>query len=55
MPTYEFRCATCGITTEIIASVEDQAAPKCACGQMMTKVYSAPGIVFKGDGWAGKS
>jgi putative FmdB family regulatory protein len=54
MPTYDFKCNTCGITVEVVASVDDQAAPKCDCGEMMQKIYSAPGIVFKGTGWAGK-
>ena len=54
MPTYDFKCNTCGITVEVFASVDDQAAPRCDCGEMMQKVYSAPGIVFKGTGWAGK-
>jgi len=54
MPTYDFKCNACGITVEVFANVDDQAAPKCDCGEMMQKVYSAPGIVFKGTGWAGK-
>jgi len=55
MPTYEFRCPKCLITCEVIASVSEQSAPTCSCGELMTKIFSAPGIVFKGDGWAGKS
>lgn len=51
MPTYEYACGNCGITVEITASVSENIAPRCDCGQMMTRKYSAPGIVFKGTGF----
>ena len=54
MPTYDFVCPNCQISVEIVSSVSEQASPKCDCGQMMIKQFSAPGIIFKGNGWGGK-
>ena len=41
---------------ELYQSFEDSSIPNCPqCGQQMNKQFnSPPGIVFRGDGWAGK-
>lgn len=55
MPTYDFKCNSCGITVEVTRSVDEDSALRCDCGEMMFKIFSSPGIVFKGTGWGGKS
>jgi len=56
MPTYEYSCGECGTYGSIHKSYEDEISgidcPKC--NLQMSRIYSAPGLIFKGDGWAGK-
>jgi putative FmdB family regulatory protein len=65
MPTYEYRCQTCEINFEIVQSFSEDTLAKCptrksgkspaACVSpgrgKVSKVFSAPGITFKGDGF----
>lgn len=65
MPTYEYRCQTCDINFEIVQSFSEDTLAKCptrksgkspaACTSpgrgKVSKVFSAPGITFKGDGF----
>ena len=47
MPIYEFRCAKCGITTEMLIRTSlDKKAPSCPdCGSTkMERLISAPNI-----------
>jgi putative FmdB family regulatory protein len=55
MPTYDFKCISCNKTTEIIAGFNDAVAEPICCGMKMNRQYAAPGIIFKGNGWASKS
>jgi putative FmdB family regulatory protein len=55
MPTYDFICDSCGdiVTQSFAYDVE----PKINCGHCacpMRKVFSAPAVHFKGEGWGGK-
>ena len=54
MPTYDYICTACGHEMEVVHSVygEGPACPKC--GARMRKAISAPGVHFKGTGWARK-
>ena len=56
VPTYEYSCNDCGTYGAIHKSYDDEiesmSCPKC--NLQMTRIYSAPGLVFKGDGWGGK-
>jgi len=56
MPTYEDSCAECGTYGSIHKSYEDEVSgidcPKC--NLQMSRIYSAPGLIFKGGGWGGK-
>jgi len=54
MPTYEYRCVACNISYEVTEKYAVHTTTYC-CGFMMSQVYGAPAIVFKGNGWAGKS
>lgn len=51
MPTYDYECPGEGIVKELqLPYNHDQ--PKCdTCGAPMTRVYTAPAIQFKGDGF----
>jgi len=65
MPTYDYRCDTCGINFEMAQSFHDDALAKCPTkksGQSpadcasagrgrVVRVFSAPGISFKGSGF----
>jgi putative FmdB family regulatory protein len=56
MPTYEFSCNECGTFGSTFRSfTEDVPTMDCPkCHTLMTRLYSAPGIVFKGRGWGSK-
>jgi putative FmdB family regulatory protein len=52
MPIYEYRCAVCGAVFDRMASFGDDAGVRCPNGHTDTqKVFSPPGIVFKGSGF----
>ena len=57
MPTYEYSCNECGTHgsthTSFAEDVPVMQCPKCQI--MMSRIYSAPGLIFKGLGWASKS
>jgi putative FmdB family regulatory protein len=52
MPTYGYRCRSCGHEFEVLQRMSDpplKTCPKCA-GELAKKVYSA-GIIYKGSGY----
>jgi len=52
MPTYEYRCNTCGHTFEKFQRFDDAPVTTCPeCGAPVQKVFSSVGIVFKGSGF----
>ena len=52
MPIYEYVCQSCQHRFEVKQSMSDPPVTSCAhCGQAVTKVISAPAIMFKGTGW----
>ena len=50
MPIYKYKCAICLIECDYDRSIHEEHAPYC-CNLMMTQIYSAPGLSFKGTGW----
>lgn len=53
MPTYEYRCDTCGRQIEVIQSFTDPAltqCPHCESGTLR-KLFGNVGVVFKGSGF----
>ena len=53
--TYEYAHPDCGTTATLRFVPVDHPVPKCpVCGEPMTLVIHASGIVFKGDGWTEK-
>jgi len=52
MPTYEYRCESCGDTFDIVQAFSDDPLSTCEkCGGELRKVYAPVGIVFKGSGF----
>ena len=52
MPIYEYQCAKCGKTIEVIQKMSDKPLKKHeGCGGTLTKLISAAGFQFKGTGW----
>lgn len=65
MPTYDYQCSTCNVHFELFQSFSEDTLKKCptkksgnspeGCASpgkgKVTKVFSAPGISFKGSGF----
>lgn len=52
MPTYEYRCQSCGNQFEIVQSFKDASLTVCdRCSGELRKVYGNVGISFKGSGF----
>ena len=52
MPTYEYRCPSCGYDFEIFQKFSDKPLSVCPqCGGELRKVFNSVGIVFKGSGF----
>ena len=52
VPIYEYECTTCGLHFERRQSFGDTNVPACPNGHdRVQRLFSAPGIVFKGSGW----
>ncbi|MCO4834376.1 MAG: zinc ribbon domain-containing protein [Acidimicrobiaceae bacterium] len=65
MPTYDYHCETCGLDFEVQQAFSEDTLAKCptkksgrspeGCAKSgrgkVTKVFSAPGITFKGTGF----
>lgn len=65
MPTYDYQCQTCGVSFELFQSFSEDTLTKCPTKKSgnspagctspgkgkVAKVFSAPGITFKGSGF----
>lgn len=52
MPTYAYRCRTCGHELEVQQSFSDAPLSECpACQGELRKVFTPVGITFKGSGF----
>jgi len=52
MPTYEYRCKSCGEHLEVVQSFSDDALTECpSCRGALRKVFGNIGITFKGSGF----
>ncbi len=52
MPIYEYVCQSCQHRFEVKQSMAALPLSNCErCGKAVTKVISAPAIMFKGTGW----
>lgn len=52
MPTYQYRCAQCAESLEVVQKFSDEPLAVCPqCNGELRKVFSAVGVVFKGSGF----
>jgi putative FmdB family regulatory protein len=52
MPTYEYKCKSCGHSFDVVQSMRDDALTECPeCGGELRKVFAPPAISFKGSGF----
>lgn len=53
MPIYVYRCDKCKGWAEIGLSIKEDIprALQCECGGVLGRVYTPPGLVFKGEDW----
>lgn len=52
MPTYQYRCTSCGRDLEVHQKFTDPALTTCpTCSGDLRKVFNAVGVVFKGSGF----
>jgi putative FmdB family regulatory protein len=54
MPTYEYRCKSCGDQLEVVQAFTDDAltdCPSCGAEGQLRKVFGNIGITFKGSGF----
>ncbi len=52
MPIYEYRCRDCGEALEVRQAFTDEALTECPnCTGSLRKIFSTPGISFKGSGF----
>ena len=52
VPTYEYRCRSCGDELEVVQSFSDDPLTECpSCGGQLRKVFGSIGVTFKGSGF----
>lgn len=52
MPTYQYRCTSCGGELEVFQKFTDEALTVCPdCEGRLNKVFSPVGVVFRGSGF----
>jgi putative FmdB family regulatory protein len=57
VPTYDYRCSSCGERVEIVHSINGgppETCPSCGAFGTLRKAFAPPVIHFKGSGWAKK-
>lgn len=53
MPFYDYLCAKCGATVEVLHGIDEQKAQAHEdCGGSLERQFSAASVHFKGSGWA---
>lgn len=56
MPTYEYKCESCGKDFDRILPMSEYDAPQtCDCGGPGKRQVSMPNFILKGDDWVGKN
>jgi putative FmdB family regulatory protein len=52
MPTYTYKCDSCGHDFEAVQRFADDPLTECPqCGSAIRRVIQPVGVVFKGSGW----
>ena len=53
MPFYDYLCAKCGATVEVLHGIDEQQARTHEdCDGSLERQFSAASVHFKGSGWA---
>ena len=53
MPFYDYHCARCDATVELLHSIDDESKRTHEdCGGPLERRFSATSVHFKGSGWA---
>jgi len=53
MPTYEYKCKSCGHIFDFFQKMTDEplhVCPKCG-GEVIRVIHGGTGLIFKGSGW----
>ncbi len=53
MPTYEYKCDSCGHVFELFQKMTDdpvRVCPECGCS-VRRVIHGGSGLIFKGSGW----
>ena len=48
MPNFDYSCDTCAVIYETTDTPE---SIQCTCGGTMTRIWTAPAVVFRGKGF----
>jgi putative FmdB family regulatory protein len=52
VPTYDYKCRSCGTTYEVIHSMLEEGPTSCErCGGELRRILYPTGIIFKGSGF----
>jgi putative FmdB family regulatory protein len=52
MASYEYKCNKCGVQVTIERKMtEEESVPRCDCGEMMSRVWSANPVIFNAGGF----
>jgi putative FmdB family regulatory protein len=51
MPTYEYKCDSCGHCFEVFHGVNESVDACEACGSRVRRVFHPVGVIFKGSGF----
>lgn len=54
---YEYKCEPCYTIWELVLSMKEDIPKEVVCencGRPAKRVFSVPGVVFKGEGWSSK-
>ena len=51
MPSYEYKCTTCGGSQELERSIHAEASNPICCGEMMTRVWNTIPVKFTAPGF----
>lgn len=51
MKIFDYRCDSCGKTIEKMVKTADDVVYCPVCETIMTRLLSAPPVIFKGEGW----
>lgn len=52
MPTYGYRCTSCGHEFDVYQRFDDNALTQCpSCAGPLRKLFTPSGVVFKGSGF----